>query len=278
MENKRYFWLKLHEDFFSSKRIKKLRKLAGGDTFTIIYLKMQLKSLKSDGVLEYTGIEDSFAKELALDIDEDADNVAITVNYLLTVGLLETSDDLYKMPYVSMCTGGETAVAERVRNHRKRTKALQCNTNVTQVKQIETQEKQLGNVDIEIEKEIDIDIEKDNTLTEIDFAELRELEKFNEELEKKNTKSSKFIPPTLEQVKAYAESRNRLDIAERFFDYYQAGEWKDVKGNKIKNWKQKFVTWESRNEVKTPKAYSTDKMKSESTDISKLRGALFGED
>ena len=44
--NKRYYWLKLMDDFFDSKRIKKLRKMAGGDTYTIIYLKMQLLSLK----------------------------------------------------------------------------------------------------------------------------------------------------------------------------------------------------------------------------------------
>ena len=33
---KRYYWLKLQDDFFKSKRIKKLRKIAGGDTYTII--------------------------------------------------------------------------------------------------------------------------------------------------------------------------------------------------------------------------------------------------
>ena len=48
-QNKRYFWFKLFDDFFQSKRIKKLRNLAGGDTYTIIYLKMQLKALKTDG-------------------------------------------------------------------------------------------------------------------------------------------------------------------------------------------------------------------------------------
>ena len=70
-ENKRYYWLKLMDDFFASKRIKKLRKLAGGDTYTIIYLKMQLLSLNRGGYLEYTGLEDEFYKEVALDIDED---------------------------------------------------------------------------------------------------------------------------------------------------------------------------------------------------------------
>ena len=31
-ETHKYYWLKLNKDFFNSKRIKKLRKLAGGDT------------------------------------------------------------------------------------------------------------------------------------------------------------------------------------------------------------------------------------------------------
>ena len=46
---KRYYWLKLPDDFFRQKPIKKLRRIAGGDTYTIIYLKMLLVSLKNEG-------------------------------------------------------------------------------------------------------------------------------------------------------------------------------------------------------------------------------------
>ena len=100
-ENKRYYWLKLMDDFFDSKRIKKIRKMAGGDTYTIIYLKMQLLSLKKGGYLEYSGLEDEFYKEIALDIDEDEINVQVTIQYLLSCGLLETSDSIeYKLPFV----------------------------------------------------------------------------------------------------------------------------------------------------------------------------------
>ena len=60
-EGKRYYWLRLHHDFFDSKRIKKLRRMAGGDTYTIIYLKMQLLAMKTDGTLTWTGLEDDFA-------------------------------------------------------------------------------------------------------------------------------------------------------------------------------------------------------------------------
>lgn len=155
MADKRYYWLKLQDGFFDSKRIKKLRKLAGGDTYTIIYLKMQLVAMKKGGILEYTGLEKTFAEELALELDEEPGNVSVTVNYLLSCGLLEeTSRSEYFVPYAVMNTGSEGTSTKRVREHRER-KALQCNVDVTQVKQ---------SCNVEIEKEIEKEEDKDNTL------------------------------------------------------------------------------------------------------------------
>ena len=57
-----------------------------------------------------------------------------------------------------------------------------------------------------------------------------------------------FVPPTFEDVEAYAKERKRSDLAKKFFDYYTAGEWKDKDGKQVKSWKQRFITWESRNE------------------------------
>lgn len=151
---KRYYWLKLKDDFFTDKRIKKLRRIAGGDTYTIIYLKMMMKCMNNDGILEYDGIEDSFADELALDLDEDADNVQITVNFLMQAGLLEEmGENHFLMTEVPELIGSETANAQRVRDFRNRQKMLQSNADVTEVKQ-------LCNVEKEIEKEKEKDIEK----------------------------------------------------------------------------------------------------------------------
>mgnify|MGYP000897565368 FL=1 len=80
---KRYYWLKLKDDFFTQPKIKKLRRIAGGDTFTIIYLKLQLLSLKDEGKLYFDEIEETFAEEIALTIDEEVDNVNITLQYPL---------------------------------------------------------------------------------------------------------------------------------------------------------------------------------------------------
>ena len=152
---KRYFWLKLHKDFFQRKEIKRLRKIAGGDTYTIIYLKMLLRSIMSEGKLYFDGLEENFSSELALDLDESEENVQITVTYLLNSGLLEMrSEDEYYLPDTKDSTGCETAGAARVRKHRERQKALQCNTDVTQVKQF-------CNVEIEKEKEKEKELYKE---------------------------------------------------------------------------------------------------------------------
>lgn len=161
MENKKYYWLKLQNDFFSSLRIKKLRRLAGGDTFTIIYLKMQLISLKNNGVIEYKGIEKTFEEEMALELDEDVDNVTITIQYLLSCGLLEANDDEYKLPYVIENTGSETSSTLRSRKCRERQKTLQCNTDATLCNTIATNCNTEIEIEKEIEKEIEIEIEID---------------------------------------------------------------------------------------------------------------------
>lgn len=120
-EVKKFYWLKLKSDFFNSKRIKKLRRMAGGDTYTIIYLKMQLAALKTDGVLQWTGVEDDFASELALDLDERSEDVQMTLAFLLAQGLIETSNgESYFLPWVVENTGSETDAAERMRKMRER--------------------------------------------------------------------------------------------------------------------------------------------------------------
>lgn len=167
-ENKRYYWLKLMDDFFDSKRIKKLRKLAGGDTYTIIYLKMQLLSLKKGGYLEYSGLEDEFYKEVALDIDEDEANVQVTTQFLLSCGLLETSDNIeYVLPFVKNNLGSETASTRRSRISRQNAKkALQCNT-------------MQQNCNVEIEKDIDTDKEKEKENTKENSLSTDSKEPFN---------------------------------------------------------------------------------------------------
>lgn len=219
-EPKRYFWLKLHKDFFQRKEIKRLRKIAGGDTYTIIYLKMLLRSIMSDGKLYFDGLEDDFASELALDLDEKEENVQITIQYLLKSGLLEMcSDEEYYLPDTKDSTGCETAAASRMRRCRAKKNKLERN-NVTPMLQSGYREKEKElEKDIEIEKEIDSSAKSTTT------------------------KRKRFEKPTLSQITQYCLERNNCVNAEQFYDYYESNGWK-VGKNAMKDWKACVRTWE----------------------------------
>ena len=80
---KRYYWLKLPDGFFRQKAIKKLRKIAGGDTYTIIYLKNASCCNEAGWKTYFEGVEATFYDELALDLDEEVENVRVTVMFLI---------------------------------------------------------------------------------------------------------------------------------------------------------------------------------------------------
>lgn len=164
---KKYYWLKLKDNFFNQKEVKKLRRIAGGDTYTIIYLKMQLLSIKKDGIIEFEGTEKDLAEQLSYEIDEDLNNIQVTLSFLKVNNLIEEiSENNFLLTKVPDCIGKEGASAERVRRHRERKallekekeqKMLQCNGEVTNSNNAVTK------CNTEIEKEIEI--EKDNNIS-----------------------------------------------------------------------------------------------------------------
>ena len=154
---RRYFWLKLRDNFFENKAIKKLRLIAGGDTYTIIYLKMQLKSINAGGILTFDGFADTFADELAMDINEDPENVKVTVNFLERFGLLEELPDdsnvpncpkQYLLPEVKQNTGSESSSAARMRRLRSKAPRIPSQSDAPVTRPLRREER-----DIDIEKE-----------------------------------------------------------------------------------------------------------------------------
>jgi len=185
---KKYYWLKLKDDFFQNPKIKKLRHIAGGDTYTCILLKLYLLSIKSDGVIEHEGIEDDLIKELALIIDEEEKNISVLISYMFAQKMIEEieKDREYFLKEVPSLIGKEGESAERVRRHRlKKQEVLHCNADVTEMKQIETKcntEKELD-IELELEKKLKIDslpkkIEKVETKERVFFTNLVHFKKW----------------------------------------------------------------------------------------------------
>jgi predicted phage replisome organizer len=216
--NKRYYWLKLEKNFFKDARIKKLRRLAGGDTYTIIYLKLMLLSIELEGKLVYEGIYPTFEEEMADKIDEydkHLEDVKIAISWLQSEQiLLPLEDGDYK--FHNLPIGSETK--NNIYKKQKRLEKFQSDSN------------QLP-IDIDIEKDIDKDIE----------------------LEKDNISKKKFSKPSLQDVQDYINEKNYHFSAEDFVNHYEAVGWK-VGKSPMKDWRACCRTWESNYNKKNPKA------------------------
>ena len=150
-KQKKYFWLKLKDDFFADPKLKKLRRIAGGDTYTVIYLKIMLLSIKNGGLIEFQGIEKTITDELALILDEDEINVNATLIYLEKMGMIEDISGDFLLKNVPDLIGSESDSAERMRRLREKEKEPKpslCDTNVQTC---------YTEIEKEIEKEIEIE-------------------------------------------------------------------------------------------------------------------------
>ena len=69
---------------------------------------------------------------------------------------------------------------------------------------------------------------------------------------KPKKKAAAFVPPTVDDVRAYVEAEGLSVDPEAFVKYY-APEWKDGNGKPVKSWKLKVRMWESHNKKPTTK-------------------------
>ena len=117
---KRYYWLKLQEDFFESDEIKIIESMPNGVVYSNFYLKLLCKSLKTDGRLIFKDIIPYTPDMLANITGVAVDTVRVAIDIFIKLGLMEKLDDgaLYMIAVESM-TGSESEWATKKRNYRK---------------------------------------------------------------------------------------------------------------------------------------------------------------
>lgn len=205
---KRYYWLKLPDGFFRQKAIKKLRKIAGGDTYTIIYLKMLLVAMKQDGRLYFEGVEATFYDELALDLDEEVENVRVTVMFLIQQDLMQLIDETeYSLSECAKMTGSESASAERMRRLRDK-KASQCDIEVTEPLRIGDVEKEIE-IEKEIELELEVERESENGQTSRTYGRYQNVILTDNELTSLKADFPALFAEYIERVSEYMESNGK---------------------------------------------------------------------
>ena len=124
MAERRFYWLKLKNTYFNQISQKKMKRQEHGTEMQVIYLRMMLLSINSEGCIYYQGVYDTLAEELAEEFDEPVELIEKTLNYLIDNHMITVDDaDSYYLPEVVDCIGSETAAAERMRRNRARQNA-----------------------------------------------------------------------------------------------------------------------------------------------------------
>lgn len=70
---------------------------------------------------------------------------------------------------------------------------------------------------------------------------------------------SPSVRPTLETITAYVKEKGYNVDPKMFFEYFTESGWVDSRGNKVKNWKQKIITWHNHSKKEEPIRKIVDK-------------------
>lgn len=134
-ESKRFYWIKLRENFFQQETIDWLMEQENGSAYIVLYLKMCLLTANTSGELVRTIGDMTIPyepKKISQKTGFDIDTVNVALSLFKHLGLIEeTQEGIPVMPEVKNMVGSESESAARVRKYRKKKKALQSNTEVT---------------------------------------------------------------------------------------------------------------------------------------------------
>ena len=245
-DNKKYYYLRLKDNFFDSDELKILESMKDGYLYSNILLKLYLRSLKNDGKLVVNDRIPYNAEMLASVTGHQVGTIKQALSMFRELGLIEILENgaIYMLDIQNFIGKGSTE-ADRQRLYDRRISEERKQKKLTQSRNLEEiLEKSTPEIEIELEK--DIKIEKE----------------IHSSAKSTTTKRKRFEKPTLSEIKAYCIERNNNVDAQHFFDYYESNGWK-VGKNSMKNWQAAVRTWEKNSYTNTTK--QTKKTNTEQT-------------
>ena len=159
-DNRKYYYLKLKENFFDSDSIVLLEDMKDGILYSNILLKLYLKSLKNGGKLQLDENIPYTAQMIATITRQQVGTVERALQIFMKLGLVEPLDNgaLY-MSNIELFIGQSSTEGERKRRARmKISEQKRLSGQVSEAKA------DICPPEIEIKKEIDIELEKEGEL------------------------------------------------------------------------------------------------------------------
>ena len=157
-DNRKYYYLKLKENYFDDDSIVLLESMQDGVLYSNILLKLYLKSLKHGGRLQLDEDIPYTAQMIATITRQQIGTVERALQIFLKLGLVEVLDSgTFYMSNIELLIGQSSTEAERKRAARLQNKALSApRTKVGHLSDIRPPE-----IEIELEKEIEIEKERE---------------------------------------------------------------------------------------------------------------------
>ena len=250
-DNKKYYYLRLKDNFFDSDELKILESMKDGYLYSNILLKLYLRSLKNDGKLVVNDRIPYNAEMLASVTGHQVGTIKQALSMFKELGLIEILENgaIYMLDIQNFIGKGSTE-ADRRRVYDRKIAQEKELLKVESVRNLqEISEKSTPEIEIELEKDIEIEKEIHSSAST-------------------TTKRKRFEKPSISEIKQYCMERNNNIDASQFFDYYESNGWK-VGKNSMKDWKAAVRTWE-RSEYRKP----TQKKNSKQDAINDLRDLM----
>lgn len=224
-DNKKYYYLRLKDNFFDSDELKILESMKDGYLYSNILLKLYLRSLKNDGKLVVNDRIPYNAEMLASVTGHQVGTIKQALSMFKELGLIEILENgaIYMLDIQNFIGKGSTE-ADRQRLYDRRISDERKQKKLTQSRNLEEIfEKSTPEIELEIEKELEIELDSSAKSTTI--------------------KRKRFEKPSISDIKQYCMERNNNINANQFYDYYESNGWK-VGKNSMKDWKAAVRTWE----------------------------------
>ena len=220
-DSKRYYWLKLPEDFYDDDTIQWIEDQENGSAYVNFYLKLLLKSLSDDGrLIRYVGqrLMPYDVKSLARLTNTEQDTVRVALELFVNIGLVERLEtgELY-MSQIDEMIGKETEAARRKRKHRARNKLTggkkelpsgtmsQKSGTMSQNNGTMSQRCPTDNRDKIIDKELEKEIRDDNDVEDLSEEEIKTIEYFYRFLKNNTSKADNGL--VIKAIKKYGWKR-----------------------------------------------------------------------
>ena len=218
-------WIKIVTDIFDDEKMLLIESLPDADSIIVCWFKLLCLAGKQNnsGVMLLNDRIPYTDEMIATVFRRPVQTVRLALKTFEQFGMIEIIQGVITIPNWGKHQNLEgiervrEQTRERVQRYRERQKLLTAESNVT----------------------------NNDTVTESNGTDI-------EEDKIRKDKNKKFVPPTLEEVKAYIQENGYNVDANYFFDYYSKGNWIDGQGKPVRNWKQKLITWAKKDAEKAP--------------------------